>query len=294
MLFEYLKKIFPRIGKGDLLRDIGDTKTSLAETAIPMTQAANDVLRLRDSHSRVYERFNEIFHSRLNLRKDPNFLPSLEKLLDNALKNLQFVEKRVKETLEESNYSDQISAEKAQLIRAATSISSISDLTIRGLENLLRAENAVGEKSMGFSSKEESVLLEEWQKLCHLLSAFGREPALFEKSFKSIPDVVITPENMSHVEGLYARSIDPFHEAEGAGFTLHPIVGVRELVADLLIWRYDRQQKTRTLFENRIQMLRLQQNGDNTAALEKQIRFYEDQVIKLTDKINAFEKKYGG
>jgi regulator of protease activity HflC (stomatin/prohibitin superfamily) len=49
-----------------------------------------------------------------------------------------------------------------------------------------------------------------------------------------------------------------------------------------------------TLFENRIQMLRLQQSGDNTASLEKQIRFYEDQVIKLTDKINAFEKKYGG
>jgi hypothetical protein len=44
----------------------------------------------------------------------------------------------------------------------------------------------------------------------------------------------------------------------------------------------------------RIQMLRLQQSGDNTASLEKQIRFYEDQVIKLTDKINAFEKKYGG
>jgi hypothetical protein len=99
MLFEYLKKIFPRIGKGDLLRDIGDTKTSLTETAIPMTQAANDVLRLRDKHSGLFERFNEIFHSRLNLRKDPNFLPSLEKLLQNALKNLQFTEKRVKETM---------------------------------------------------------------------------------------------------------------------------------------------------------------------------------------------------
>lgn len=294
MLFEYLKKIFPRIGKGDLLRDIGDTKTSLTETAIPMTQAANDVLRLRDKHSDLFERFNEIFHSRLNLRKDPNFLPSLEKLLQNALKNLQFTEKRVKETLEESSYSDQISAEKAQLIRAATSISSISDLTISSLENLLRAENAVGEKSMGFSSKEEETVLTDWRKLCHLLSAFAREPALFEKSFKTIPEVVITPENMSHIEGMYARTIDPFHEAEAVGFTLHPIVGVRELVADLLIWRYDRQRKTRTLFENRIQMLRLQQYGDNTASLEKQIRFYEDQVIKLTDKINAFEKKYGG
>ena len=93
---------------------------------------------------------------------------------------------------------------------------------------------------------------------------------------------------------MYARTIDPFFEAEGAGFTLHPIVGVRELIADFLIWRYDRQQKTRTLFESRIQMLRLQQTGDNTAALEKRIQFYEEQVIKLTDKINAFEKKHGG
>ena len=294
MLFDYLKKLFPRVGKGELLRDIEDAKKSLIETTIPMTQAANDILRLRDKNSPMFEKFNEIFHSRLNLRKDPNFLPSLIKLLENSLKNLQFVEKRVKETLEESNYNDHISAEKAQLIRAATSISSISDLTIQSLDNLLRAENATHEKSLAFSAKEEEALVKDWQKLCHLLSAFAREPATFEKSFKTIPDVVITPENMSQVEGMYARSIDPFGEAEAAGFTLHPIVGVRELIADFLIWRYDRQRKTRTLFESRIQMLRLQQQGDNTAALEKQIGYYEDQIVKLTDKINAFEKKYGG
>jgi hypothetical protein len=41
-------------------------------------------------------------------------------------------------------------------------------------------------------------------------------------------------------------------------------------------------------------MLQAQLNNEPTAALEKEISWYENEIEKLTTKIRGFEAKYGG
>ena len=54
-----------------------------------------------------------------------------------------------------------------------------------------------------------------------------------------------------------------------------------------------RNKRLKKTFELRVLMLQAQRNKENTAALEQQIEFYENEIVKYTDKINAFEQKWG-
>lgn len=67
---------------------------------------------------------------------------------------------------------------------------------------------------------------------------------------------------------------------------------MRDQISNIQINRYESNKASKKQFELRVLMLKSQLAGTPNAGLEKQIQYYENQVAKLQDKIEAFETKY--
>ena len=293
MLFDFIKSLVPNVNKSSLEGEIKDSLKNYREIAIPSATVASDILKLQTEKSVLFMKANDIFYTTINIRRSKYFLDDFLACITASEKNLVFVQEEVKKHLEDNTYTDVIDAQKAQLIRAAAGLSQISDLVTIVLNNILRAQSALQDKTLALSKTEENEALIEIRRLCSLISAFGREPETFKKQIRLIPETRITLDNMSQVQAMHLKDIDPFAEAEANGFSIHPVLLLREQWANFQIWRYERNKRLKKTFELRVLMLEAQKNKENTAAVESQIEFYENEIAKFSDKIKDFETKWG-
>ena len=293
MIFDFIKSLAPTVKRSSLEGDIKDSLKNYREVAVPLTVVAADVLKLQSEKSVLFEKFNDIFYTTVNIRRSKFFLDDFLHTLMSAQKNLEFVEEEVKKHLEDETITDVIDAPRAQLIRAVAGLGQISDLTPIALNNLLRSQSALHDKSIALTKSEEAEAIVEIRRLCSLLSAYGREPDLFKKQIRSVPETRITLDNMSQVQAMHLKDLDPFAEAEANGFAIHPVLLVREQWANFQIWRYERNKRMKKTFELRVLMLEAQKNKENTAAIESQIEFYENEIAKFSNNIKNFETKWG-
>ena len=293
MLFDFIKSLTPTVKRSSVEDDIKDTLKNFNEIVLPSAMVAADVLKLQSKKSVLFQNFNDIFYSNVSARRSNFFLDDFFSVAQNCVKNLEFVREEVSKHLEETTLTDVIDAPKAQLIRASAGLSQISDLAPIALNTLFRSQSALQDKTLALSKEETEESLRFFRRLCSLLSAYGRPTDLFKKQIRLVPEARITLDNMSQVQAMHLKEIDPFAEAEANGFSIHPVLLLREQWANFQIWRYERNKRIKKTFELRVLMLQAQKNGENTAALEQQIEFYENEIVKYSDKINAFEQKWG-
>ena len=293
MLFDFIKSLTPTVKRSSVEDDIKDTLKNFNEIVLPSAMVAADVLKLQSKKSVLFQNFNDIFYSNVSARRSNFFLDDFFSVAQNCVKNLEFVREEVSKHLEETTLTDVIDAPKAQLIRASAGLSQISDLAPIALNILFRSQSALQDKTLALSKEETEESLRFFRRLCSLLSAYGRPTDLFKKQIRLVPEARITLDNMSQVQAMHLKEIDPFAEAEANGFSIHPVLLLREQWANFQIWRYERNKRIKKTFELRVLMLQAQKNGENTAALEQQIEFYENEIVKYSDKINAFEQKWG-
>jgi hypothetical protein len=293
MLFDFIKNLIPTVKKSSLEDDLEEAQKTFADIAVPTLVSASDLMKLQTKHSDLFTSFNDIFYTNIGIRRSKYFVSDLLEVVTNAQQNTDFVKKEVRKNLDEVTITDVISADKAQLIRAAMGLSVIADLVPQVMNTLMRAESALYDKSIELTKSEFDHAQLLFRRLCSRLSSFGRPSAVFQKQLGAVPDARITLDNMSQVEAMHLKDIDPFAEAEANGFVPHPVLLVREQWANFQIWRYERNKRLKKTFELRVLMLKAQMNKEDTAALEGQIEYYENEIVKYTDKIDAFEKKWG-
>lgn len=293
MLFDFIKSLAPTVKRSSVEDDIKDSLKNYNEIAVPSAMVAADILKLQSKKSHLFENFNDIFYHNVSIRRSNYFLDDFVSTVQNCVKNLEFIRGEVSKTLEEDTITDVIDANKAQLIRAVASLSQISDLIPVCLNALLRSQSALIDNNVALVKTEHEEIVKLFRRLSSLMSAYGRSTDTFKKQFRSVPEARITLDNMSQVQAMHLKEIDPFAEAEANGFSIHPVLLLREQWANFTIWRYERNKRLKKTFELRVLMLQAQRSKENTAALEQQIEFYENEIVKYTDKINAFEQKWG-
>jgi hypothetical protein len=291
-IFSFIEGLIPEIKRSNIEDDIRHTRKIFDEVTIPLLTAAKDVFSLTSKHSPVYEQNAERFYTITKIRKSA-FFNDVLLVARNARENLDVVETLVKETLEEESFAEAISLQKAQLLRASSSIASICDLCVKMTNHIMKAEEifAGGESEI---TKEEAKSFEDYtRKLYSLMAQYGQDSKTFRKLIGNVPDAIVTPKNRHQVESMFAKDADPFVNAELNGFIAHPVRVIREVWAEFMISRYEYNKSIKKQFELRVLALKSQQAGTPNAGVEKQIQYYENQAAKLQDKIERFESKYG-
>ena len=290
-VFNFISRLFPETKRSTVDDDISYTKRILDEVSIPLATSFKDVIVLCKDHSQSYKKAEEAFYSITGMRKG-NFSTDLLLVLRNARSNLDICEKFVKSEFEETSFSEAIGLRKAHILRALSAIGSIADLTTRMLNHIMKAEEIKNGSDQEITSGEEKAFVDYIRRLFAFFSQYGQEPKIFENILGKIPEAVVTPKNAKEVASVFHKNADPFHKTEINGFIPHLVFFVRDQISNIQINRYESNKASKKQFELRVLMLKSQLAGTPNAGLEKQIQYYENQVAKLQDKIEAFETKY--
>ena len=291
-IFDFISKLVPDTKKSNIEDDISYTKKIYEEVVIPNTTAAKDILNLTKKPSRDLVETSDAFYHLTRMRKGI-FMHDFVALLRNARVNLDTVHSLVKEVLEDNNYSDAMGLQKAHILRASGVIAQIGEASVKMVNFLMRAQEIASGGEDEITKEERKAYINLTNKLFSLIAHYGQDPETFKKLIRSIPESMVTPHNARQVAAMFARDADPFAGADVNGFLPHPVLFVREQIANFQISRYEYNKKMKKLFELRVMALRAQQSGQDTASIQKQIQYYENEAAKLAERIEAFEAKYG-
>lgn len=294
MIFEFIQRLLPEVSRTNVEDDIKNTKRIFDEIAIPNLQAARDCFKLLKKTGPVFTTTNERFYTLTGMRETKYFLDDFLLVVQNARTNLNFIEGNVKKTLESSTFSEAMTLQKAQLLRAVSAFGSVADLSIRCINHLMQSEEIEAGADQEITKGEKTEFDTYSRTLFTILGQYGQNPDRFEKLIKAVPDAMVTPQNAEHVKAMFAKEGDPFSNVEANGFIPHPVMFVRAQWADFQISRYEYNKTMKKSFELRVISLRSQHAGEKNAALEKEIRYYENQAAKLQEKVQQFEERYKG
>lgn len=291
-IFSILAGTTVRFKRNSLLDTVSQVKNSLDETVLPSLNDAKLAFATLETKGPLYVKLMDAFYERTGMRKRVEWLEDWTNLTLTARHNLNFLEDQVKKIMEGETYSDALSIQKAQLITAISGIEFVANETLGILVLMLASAQAkVGGGDVATSTIRE--VEEAAKKVFSLLSSYGQPTDRFKKLFSAIPDAVVTPGNKDEVLAAWGKAADPFEDAAVSGFLPNIPLLVVDQLAEFRLFLFNRDKHNKKLMEQRILYLRTRQAGENTAAIEKQISYYENEVEKLQDKIENFEAKHG-
>lgn len=294
MFLDFISSFLPEIKKTNIEDDLKNTKKIYDEVSTPVLIAAKDCFKLLKNQNKCFVSTSHRFFDITGIRDSNFFLNDYEFVLRNARVNLDYVEAMVKKTLEDSTFSEAISLKKASLLKAVSAFGSIADLTPRMINHLMKSAEIEAGSDQAISQGEEKDFETYTKKLFSILSQYGQDPKTFSKILSVVPDATVTKANMGQVSAMFAKDGDPFSKADANGFIPHPILVIREQWSNFQISRYEYNKTLKKSFELRVISLRTQLNGEKNAGVEKQIQYFENQIVKLQEKISSFEERHRG
>ena len=291
-IFEILTSKVTNFKRGLILESISQTKLTFDEVAIPVLQQAIAAFSTLETKGKMYVDLRDIFYTSTKMAKSSEWMLDWLQVVTNARQNLNYIEEQAKKILESESYSDGLTMNKAYLLTLIDSMEFIANTTTTLVSMCL----AVSDKDLMSSGSITKETIEEGLKHAReiflLLANYGQPTAKFQKTFRAIPDAVVTPNNKDQVLTAWNEKANPFPEAAASGFVPNFPLMVVDGIVQLRLWKYNRDKLIKKQMEGRILYLRAKADGENTASIEAQINNYEREVGKLQDKIDNFEREY--
>lgn len=287
-MFDWLENISAPIKRNNLIDSIQYAKNKLDEITIPAYTQVKEGLTEVKTKGKMFVKLMEVYASITSHVQDARWFEDFGIRLNHMRQNLNLVEKEAQRQFESTTYTDAISMSKSQLIACVYSMEHVATETCFIMECMLR--DAMPGNTL--SKHDHEKCIETAKNVFSILRDMGEEFNKFRKNLEALPDLILTKDNYSHLMATIDHEKAPFHHSNASGFMPNLTLWAVDLVADYKLWRYNRDKLIKKQLEQRILFLQAKQDGQNTAAIEKQIAYYDKEVSKLQDKIEAFEEKY--
>ena len=295
-IFNFIKGMLPRLQKADIEEDIRITIKEMGQVAIPQYFAAATAFKVNKIQSDEVKLFEKAFYKHMDLKtKGPNFLTDIHGALERALTNMIYIQKVTTDVLEADLLNEGLTAKKAHLVRAAASISFVSNFSIEFLNHILVLEsNAVGD-SREIPPAEAKYIDSRYEMFFKNLNEYGMAPDKFQNLMVEVPDVVISTKNAASIAQVFKPTqLDPFGSMGLSGFTGNPIYHVRLLVTEWQGKRYNANKDKKKLLELRLLHLKSLNDNSPNPRLEQEINYIENRVSKLDRALREVEDSIPG
>lgn len=294
MIFDIISDGLFKFKKNNLLETVDHLKLMMDESNTPVLSSVAQSMKTLEARGRFYMELQQVFASTTGYKNQDTWMDAWMTMNLHMRQNLNHLEDLIKRVVENESYSDSVTATKAQIILALSSMEFITKNTIGILSALVISAHQQVDKEVELTKGEHLEARNNANKLFTLLSDFGIPTDKFKKTFKDIPDAVVTKQNKNVVTETWGQKVDPFVKASASGFIPNIPLIVVDAISEFRLMLYTRDKYNKKQIENRVMYLQAKAGGDDTASIEKQIKHYQNEVSKLDDKIRDFEKKFGG
>lgn len=302
---DFVKSALPILQRQAVLEDIDVTVAEIDKTVKPSyTFAAQhfDINRLTSTQSKDLEdSFYRNFKFSGNAKKYPkvgNFISEINRALGNVRQNLEYVRDLAENVLERDVVREGLTTKKAIILRAAESMSFISNYSL-DLLNMVYCYEATeaGIPSSDISSPPPAKVKEvqsRIQMFASALATYGINSSDFKKIYLDVPDVSVAPQDEDAVKGMYSPTqLDPLETFYISNITLNPIYHVRMMVAEWQYKRYESNKSKKRVLELRLLHLQLQNEKTPSPAVAKEIKYLQSRVDGLDRDLSSVKADLG-
>ena len=298
-IINFIKAMLPRVMKADVEEDLRITEKELSQTTIPQYFSAGNLFKVNKIKSQEVNDFEKAFYKTMDLKsKGPNFIVDIHAALLRLQANLTYLQKLATDILEADLIAEGTTAKKAHILRAAGSISFVSNFALTFLNHILVLESeALSDKGTesDIPPAEKKYIDSRYDLFFKNLNEYSMDPEKFQKAMVEIPDVHLTSKNAASVAAVFKTSqLDPFGGMGLKGFTGNPIYHIRLVVAEWQARRYNANKDKKKLLELRLLHLKSLYENSPNPRLEQEINYIENRVAKLDKAMREVEDTIPG
>lgn len=296
MIEKFVETLLPSINRSTIIEDANVVTEELRAYTLPSYVATLDAGLFSGDYqfkSDWMVRHQKQFSSRFRSSRG-TVIESIAKVTEIVLARTEFVKDALEKELVHDLARDGITYPKATLLQLLDLSTFYSRYARRFLLMCYVCEipevNKEVSKDRPFSPIEVRQMEEQFQAFLSVMEVFHREEKQFVAALTSIPDMLVDLDNLevSHqVAGT--TNLNPM----ALGFIKHtwnPIYHIRIAVANWQNTRCLAAEAEHKALEYRLIQMRAALNGENNAALEKNIEYTEKRLNKLNADIAKLEK----
>lgn len=285
-LIQFVGALLPKVEKSKINEDLRVTMTELEQTAIPTYKNASEYCRSNKPSSSLSEELTLAFYKsfdRQGSAKAGNMISEIERRLGYVRENAAYLKDLVDRDMETISVSTGLTAKKALLVRAASSISYISRYSLDLLTVVYTAEavkaNAEVAEYLTMSPAIQKRTVANIGRFAALLSDYGIPNKDFARILTGVPDVFLKNAIGKDVSDIYSDAeLDPFKSNYLPGFTYSPIYQIRMVVAEWQAGRYKANKDKKKMLELRLLHLKLLSEKKNDPKLEQEIQYIQGRI----------------
>lgn len=302
---DFVKSALPLLQRKSILEDIDVTIGELDNTVQSSYSFAAthfDVNRLSSPDSKdLQDSFYRNFKFSGNAKKYPkvgNFISEINRALINVRKNAEYVRGLVETVLERDVVREGLTSKKAILIRAAESMSFITNFSLDLLNTVYCNEaRDAGIPASEISSPPPIKLKGVYTKIhvfASVLAVYGINNDDFKRIYAGVPDVSVAPQDAQTITGMYSSAeVDPLSANIASNITLNPIYHVRMLIAEWQYKRYENNKAKKRMLELRLLHLQLMQEKQPSTAIANEIRYLQSRIDGLDKDLTSTKDGLG-
>lgn len=280
-MFDYIKKILGIDGSQYIERSRIEHRLELASLIVSELQELyrdgvkpnkDIILSLKSPEAK---RINNAF-TMSSKTKSKSAVMAIEENLDQLKTNIDGLYDRVKKEFPPKYHLDNLTAKQIVLQRSSDQVFFLADMMINFVYYILMMEK-IGSLTLNEGMKkkvEETPVI-----LARLYDAFSAKTVLTHVD--ETMDVLVTEDNEDIMIATYGARFDPLGTLKPTGLIYNPFFYIGLWKANRDVEFYKKSQGTMRMIRLRITQLKLQQQKESTAQIEKQLAYEENLLSEL-------------
>jgi len=296
----FTKLLMPSLQRAEVLDDLRQTISLLDKKVIPPFKNASDFFRVNRIISPEAKDIQDNLYRGFKPRPKSNtFISDVHHALLNMSENLKYILEESPKILEPDIIPEGLTFKRALYIRAID----YCTFAVRYAGDLLsyvyffemhaemKADTHEGtELSPAMLQRVDRGIFD----FSIILEKYGIDPDKFKTMFTKIKDVNLSDDDSVLEYYLQQNGGDPLNVPLTSRFISNPIYHIRMMGADWQNSRYKRQEaQFRSLSIRLLHLKLLKEKSGSNAKLEREIKYYEDEVVSLDKTMSEYEEDLG-
>lgn len=292
-ILSFIKGLLPKFGKDRLQEDINICRSELQNVVIPSYKNAASVFT--QPIAPEIKEFEKMWNSYIKVKTRGPLVTGIQTKLEEVLPILDLMDKYTQTEFESEIVVAGMTVLKSTIVRLVELSDFVSTYAIRLLNYLYVVEMTAVNKQPGYvgenlSPGEIKLIKTHFMEFCIALNALCREPKQTEKVLQSVPEVLVNARGEAALKVFGDAKVDPLGAFQVSGLVYNMIYRTGMLVAEIQANRYKRAKDLKSILELRLLALQQQTNGQEDAALEREIAIVQSRIDALDEKIRKAEE----
>jgi len=294
-IVDYVKGIlFKQVKRDDLIGNLSKLNDRYTNTLIPL---AKNTLSVVSSIKSTTEYMNSVVAVFGRTHK-PSVNKSVIVMLKTINKDIVEIQKILPELIsvvttsfEDVIYTKSMTAKQAAVLRTTEHLEYIANFTVALIDSVVD-ESIVAKinSERGTLPYMKSAIRYGIADYAKLISYYAAMPNDIDTMLAKIPNIVIEPKKKGLLSSMFKTPLVA-NIALTSNFIGSPFLSIGMYFSELQVEYYNYiKSRKETIDLKLLQLKSLQQNGESSPALEKQIAYYEEKSRKLEDKIRGMEE----